>query len=146
MLAYLSFGSEFDTAEFIQALSRQGATLVLPRIERDRRALTLHAVADLSNDLAPGVWGIREPRPESCPRVQRESLDLVLAPGVAFTPRGDRLGYGGGFYDRLLGEWPQRPPVLAAAFEIQIVDHLPVADHDIPVDCVVTETREMQRS
>lgn len=140
-LVYLSFGSEFDTAELIEALRRQGTTLVLPRIERGQRMLALHAVGDLVTDLVPGVWGIREPDPERCPRVTRESLDLVLAPGVAFSPRGERLGYGGGYYDRLLAQWPQRPPVLAAAFDVQVVATLPVAAHDVPVDGVVTESR-----
>jgi len=141
VLAYLSFGSEFDTSELIAALRERGTVLVLPRVERDTRTLALHEVADLEADLAPGVWGIREPRPERCPRVPRERVDLVLAPGVAFTAQGGRLGYGGGFYDRLLGEWPQRPTVLAAAFDVQLLDELPLAAHDVPVDLVVTETR-----
>lgn len=140
-LVYLSFGSEFDTSELLAWLRARAVTLVLPRVEREPRGLALHEVADFDTDLAPGVWGIREPVPARCPRVARESLDLVLAPGVAFTPSGGRLGYGGGFYDRLLAAWPARPPVLAAAFDIQVLDELPMVGHDVPVDCVVTETR-----
>ncbi|MCC7546837.1 MAG: 5-formyltetrahydrofolate cyclo-ligase [Burkholderiales bacterium] len=145
-LVYLSFGSEFDTSRLIDALRARAVALVLPRTQREPRGLALHEVSDLDADLAPGVWGIREPRPERCPLVARESLDLVLAPGVAFTPRGGRLGYGGGFYDRLLGDWPQRPAVLAAAFEVQVVDELPIVAHDVPVDGVVTEARVLARA
>ena len=146
ILAYLSFGSEFDTSALIDALRAGGARLVLPRVEREQRALSLYAVEDLDSDLAPGVWGIREPRPERCERVARETVDLVLAPGVAFTPRGDRLGYGGGFYDRLLGDWPQRPPIVAGTFETQVVDALPCGAHDVPVDRVVTQARVLSRA
>jgi len=146
VLAYLSFGSEFDTSELLDALHARGAALVLPRVDRQRRVLTLFAVNDLAADLVPGIWGIREPLPERCAHVERdETIDLVLAPGVAFTAHGDRLGYGGGFYDRLLGDWPQRPPVIAAAFEVQIVDDLPLGPHDVPVDRVVTQARILSR-
>jgi len=146
ILAYLSFASEFDTAALIDALRAGGARIVLPRVERAQRSLSLYAVDDFDTDLAPGVWGIREPNPDRCERVVRESLDLVIAPGVAFTPRGDRLGYGGGFYDRLLGDWPQRPPIVAGTFEAQIVDTLPLDPHDVPVDRVVTQARVLSRA
>lgn len=145
-LVYLSFGSEFDTAALLQALQQRGARLALPRIERERRALALYAVNDLSQDLVPGTWGIREPHPERCERLEPEHVDLVLAPGVAFTAQCDRLGYGGGYYDRLLGGWRQRPAVIAAAFEAQIVDALPMGPQDIPVDRVVTEDRVLSRT
>ena len=144
-LVYLSFGSEFDTAPAIAWLRGRGVTIVLPRVEREPRGLVLHEVADPQTDLAPGVWGIREPVSARCPRVERESVDLVLAPGVAFTPDGGRLGYGGGFYDRLLADWPGRPPILAAAFDMQVLDELPLAAHDVPVDAVVTESRVLFR-
>lgn len=146
VLVYLSFGSEFDTAALLQALQQRGARLALPRIERERRALALYAVNDLTRDLVPGTWGIREPHPERCERLEPEHVDLVLAPGVAFTARCDRLGYGGGYYDRLLGGWRQRPAVIAAAFEAQIVDVLPMGPQDIPVDRVVTEDRVLSRA
>jgi len=144
-LLYLSFGSEFDTASLIAWLRGRGVAIVLPRVEREPRGLALHEIADLQTDLAPGTWGIREPVAQRCPRVARESVDLVLAPGVAFTPGGGRLGYGGGFYDRLLADWPERPPILAAAFDMQVLDELPLAAHDVPVDAVVTESRVLPR-
>jgi 5-formyltetrahydrofolate cyclo-ligase len=63
-----------------------------------------------------------------------------MVPGVAFTAAGDRLGYGGGYYDRLLSRWPYpRPGLVAAAFSIQIVPAIPVTACDVPVDWIVTE-------
>ena len=146
VLAYLSFGSEFDTSAFVEAILKQGKLLVLPRVNRQLRRLELFAMTDLARDVAPGVWGIREPNPDRCDPATADQIDLILAPGVAFTSRCERLGYGGGFYDRLLSEWPlHRPTVVAAAFRLQIVDALPIDPTDVPVDLVVTEDEIYER-
>ncbi|HTL75696.1 MAG TPA: 5-formyltetrahydrofolate cyclo-ligase, partial [Casimicrobiaceae bacterium] len=71
------------------------------------------------------------------------SVDWVLVPGVAFDARGGRLGYGGGFYDRLLPGAAGSAPRVAGAFEMQIVDAVPTAPHDVGVDAVVTERRTL---
>jgi 5-formyltetrahydrofolate cyclo-ligase len=145
VLAYLSFRSEFDTAEFIDAVRASGKTLLLPRVERERRMLALHRVDDLSDALCAGPFGIREPDPERCPRVAPDAVDFALVPGVAFTPQCARLGYGGGFYDRLIPEFRSSVPLVAAAFAVQIVADLPVSATDRPVDRVVTETDSFVR-
>jgi len=140
VLVYLSFGSEFDTSAFIAAILAQGRRLILPRVNKKLRSLELFSVTDLARDVVPGVWGIREPNPDRCNPATAGQIGLILAPGVAFTSRCERLGYGGGFYDRLLSEWRgRRPTVVAAAFKLQIVDALPIDPTDIPVDLVVTE-------
>ena len=146
VLAYLSFGSEFDTGEFVHTLQARGCALVLPRIDLAQRALTLHRVTDPEADTLPGVWGIREPDPEHCPSADRADIDAVLVPGVAFTAAGGRLGYGGGFYDRLLRGWPRRVPLIGAAFELQVVDDLPLGPEDEPIDTVVTEAGVYRRA
>ena len=140
VLAYAHFGSEPCTSAFLQTVLDAGKTLVLPRVE-DRNLLGLYAVTDLQRELAPGTWGIREPRPEACARVEPQALDFVLVPGVAFDRRGGRLGYGGGFYDRLIGGLRRRPALVAGAFEVQMVERVPSDDHDVRVDLVVTEGR-----
>jgi 5-formyltetrahydrofolate cyclo-ligase len=146
VLAYLSFGSEFHTDAFAAAVLAQDKRLVLPRVNSAHRRLELFAVADLALDVAPGVWGIREPRLDRCATATAGQIGLILAPGVAFSPRCERLGYGGGFYDRLLSQWPaRRPPVVAAAFSLQIVDVLPIGPSDVPVDLVVTEDAVYKR-
>jgi len=146
VLAYLSFGSEFDTSEFVRTLQARGCALVLPRIDVARRGLTLHRVSDPELDTLPGVWGIREPDPQRCPSADRADIDAVLVPGVAFTPAGGRLGYGGGFYDRLLRGWPERVPLVGPAFEVQVVGDLPLGPDDEPIDTVVTEAQVYRRA
>jgi 5,10-methenyltetrahydrofolate synthetase len=146
VLAYLSFGSEFDTSAFVATILAQGKRLVLPRVNKKLRGLELFSVTDLTRDVVPGVWGIREPNPDRCKPAAAGQIGLILAPGVAFTSHCERLGYGGGFYDRLLSEWSgRRPTVVAAAFKLQIVDALPIDPTDIPVDLVVTEDAIYER-
>ena len=139
VLAYLSFGSEFDTAALVGDVIASGRTLVLPRVVRGSRLLALHAVADPVHDVAPGRWGIREPREERCPAIDPARVDFVLVPGVAFTGRGERLGYGGGYYDRLIPRLDARAALVAAAFSVQICDAVPIEPTDRRVDRVVTE-------
>jgi len=136
--AYASFGSEFDSSEFLGRVLRDGKQLVLPRINLAQRALELRHVIDLGADLVSGVWGIREPA-ERCPIIAVAKIEFMLVPGVAFTTSGARLGYGGGYYDRLLASLDPRVVRIAAAFELQMVDHLPEGPHDHRVDQVVTE-------
>jgi len=145
VLAYLSFGSEFGTRDFVSALQSRGYTLVLPRIDLPGRRLTLHRVDDPEADTVPGLWGIQEPNPQRCPLAEGTEIDAVLVPGVAFTPDAERLGYGGGFYDTLIREWEARPPLIAAAFDLQVVDVLPLGPGDQPIDAVVTESRIYRR-
>jgi 5,10-methenyltetrahydrofolate synthetase len=142
VLGYASFGSELDTRPFLEAVLRDGRTLALPRVDRAARRLALHHVRDLGEDLQPGTWSIPEPVPVRCRPVDPVAIDFVLVPGVAFDPEGGRVGYGAGYYDRLLGTWPTPvPPLVAAAFELQVVPAVPVLANDHRVDLVVTESR-----
>ncbi|ABG04285.1 5-formyltetrahydrofolate cyclo-ligase [Rubrobacter xylanophilus DSM 9941] len=139
VLAYAGVGSELDTAGFMREVLGGGRRLVLPRVDREARRLELYEVEDPERELVPGVWGIPEPNPERARRVGLEEVEFVLVPGVAFDRRGGRLGHGAGYYDRLLGGARRLPPLVAAAFEAQIVERVPMEPHDVPVDLVVTE-------
>jgi len=141
VLAYMTMGSEFDTASLVREVLAAGRVLGLPRVNRALRRLDLYRVMDPDRDLAPGTWGIREPDPERCPPLAGERVDLVLVPGVAFDAHRARLGYGGGFYDRLLAASLPRALRVAAAFSQQIVERVPVEPHDLAMDLVVTEAR-----
>ncbi len=136
--AYASFGSELDTSGFLARALADGKQLLLPRINRVEHALELRQVADLEADLVAGVWGIREPT-ESCPLLPPEQTEFMLVPGVAFAVTGARLGYGGGFYDRLLARLDPRAARIAGAFQLQLVDELPEGPRDQRVQQVITE-------
>ena len=134
----MSFGSEFDTAALVRDALASGRQLCLTRVDRNTRRLELHYVGNPASDLQTGTWGIREPRAE-CPPADLARVDFVLLPGVAFTPQCDRLGYGGGFYDRLIPRFASRPPLVAASFALQIRDAVPLDAGDQRVDVVITE-------
>jgi 5-formyltetrahydrofolate cyclo-ligase len=142
ILAYSGFGSEFATEAFIGAVLESGCTLVLPRVNRATRRLDLYRVTDPQRQLVAGSWGIAEPDPQVCAPVSPAAVDMVLVPGVAFDRHGARVGYGGGYYDKLfeacfaLGG---RPRMLAPTFGCQVVDAVPVEPHDVLVDHVITE-------
>jgi 5-formyltetrahydrofolate cyclo-ligase len=79
-----------------------------------------------------------------CAPVALAAIDWVLVPGVAFDPNGHRVGYGGGYYDRLLPLLQQDAHRISGAFELQLVDRVPTAPHDLTVDAIVTERRTLE--
>jgi 5-formyltetrahydrofolate cyclo-ligase len=142
ILATLPFRGEWDTRPVLAAALAAGKKVALPRVNDAARMLDLHTVADLAADTMPGYRAIPEPRPER-PRLDPAAVDWVLVPGVAFDPEGKRLGYGGGYYDRLLALLRPETARVAGAFDLQVVPRVPAAPHDLAVDVVVTETRSL---
>jgi len=143
VLLSLSFRSEFDTRPLLEAALASGKVVSAPRVNADSRMLEALVVSDPMRDVAPGFRGIPEPLPH-CPAVAVYALDWVLVPGVAFDTRGYRIGYGGGYYDRLLPLLRGDAQRVAGAFELQIVEQVPSAPHDLTVDAIVTERRTME--
>ncbi len=140
VLGYMSFGAEFVSDSLMQQVLADGKQLLLPKVNLARNELDLYRVTDLQHDLALGLWDIREPLAERCVRVDTlQEVDFVLLPGVAFGRDGARLGYGGGFYDKLLARFTHRPALVAAAYTIQIVAGIPQEDTDRKVEWLVTE-------
>ena len=140
VLLTLPFRSEWDTTKLVSGALAECKVVAIPRVDHVARMLVLHRVLDLASDVVPGWQGIPEPRPDT-PVVPASAIDWVLVPGVAFDPAGRRLGYGGGFYDRLLPLFREGVPRIAGALELQIVDDVPAGPHDQRIDAVITPTR-----
>lgn len=142
LLGFASFGTEVQLDLLLDAAIARGVGVFLPWIERfSPPDLQMSRVTDLERDLVPAKMGIREPDPEWRRPGRVDRLDIVVAPGVAFDPSGTRVGYGAGLYDRLLTRLRPGTPVVAVAFDVQVVDALPRLAHDMPVDAIVTQTR-----
>lgn len=140
VLGYMNFGTEFASELFAARVLADGKRLLLPKVNHHTNHLDLYFVEDFENQLAQGLWGIREPVVEHCERLSElNEVEFALLPGVAFTRAGARLGYGGGFYDKLLAGMTHRPALVAAAFALQIVEQLPQEATDIKVERIVTE-------
>ena len=99
--------------------------------------LRLYAVESVF-DLQPARWGIREPQASPDALVLPPEVDLILVPGVAFTPAGQRCGRGGGFYDRLLASLPARACKVGVCFAEQVTEEVPREPHDVAVNVVIS--------
>jgi 5-formyltetrahydrofolate cyclo-ligase len=140
VLGYLNFGAELDAELWVQQALKDGKQVLLPRANHASKYLDLYQVKDLQLDVEPGSWDIREPIMSRCERFDMlDVLDFILLPGVAFGCDGTRLGYGGGFYDKLLAHLPHQPALVAGAFEMQVVEDIPQESTDRKVDWLVTE-------
>jgi len=140
VLGYMNFGAEFASELLIQKALADGKRLALPRVNHHTNQLDLYWVDDLENQLELGLWEIREPIVERCERLNTlNEVEFALLPGVAFTRDGARLGYGGGFYDKLLARMTHRPALVAAAFALQIVEQIPQEATDVKVEWIFTE-------
>lgn len=140
ILAYLSHRQEPDLLPLMGSSWGQTKIWGLPSCEGTR--LIWHEWR-AEDPLVSGSFGIREPLPDA-PLVDRDRVDAILVPLVAGDRAGYRLGYGGGFYDRLLADpaW-QRPPAIGIAFDFALVDHLPREPWDRPLQGLVTETQTL---
>jgi 5-formyltetrahydrofolate cyclo-ligase len=134
VLSYVSIRTEVPTSELNQGLQNSGHTVLLPRVEPDG-GLTARPIGPL----APGFMGIPEPVGDPVPW---HSIQIALVPGLAFDPRGHRLGYGGGYFDRALMAF--RGVIIGVAFDQQLVDEIPTTDDDVDVDLVVTESQVLR--
>ncbi len=142
VLGYMNFGSEYASELWVTQVLANGKQLVLPKVNRHTNTLDLYRVDDLETQLAAGLWGIREPAVERCKRLDDiNEVEFALLPGIAFSRNGARLGYGGGFYDKLLMhlQTPHRTALVTAAYALQLAERIPQEATDIKVAWIVTE-------
>jgi len=140
ILCYASFRSEVETFGIIRESIASGKRVALPKVDRERRRLELCEVKDVS-ELSPGYMGIPEPSLSDERSISLKDIDLVIMPGAGFDVSGNRLGYGGGYYDILLADNGKETPKIALAYEEQIVESIPSEAHDVKVDIIVTDKR-----
>ena len=129
---FVAMWDEVPTTETLERWRNMGKRVVVPRVEGDiMRYYDYHP-----DNMAVGAFNIIEPTGDK--EVEAEAIDLMIVPARAFTPKGDRLGRGGGFYDKYMSLSDFRAVKYGVAFACQVFDSLPVDPHDIPVDGVFT--------
>lgn len=139
VLCYLSKEDEPATDRLIRQRLAAGRNTAVPVLRPEEGIFVPARLADWEKDLITGPYGIREPAPAFFRPVAASQIDLVLVPGVVFDRRGNRIGFGKGYYDRFLRTPGLRAPAVALAFALQVVPGVPAAAHDVPVDAIVTE-------
>jgi 5-formyltetrahydrofolate cyclo-ligase len=132
---YLSYLSEVETSSLISHFLEQNLALAVPKIMGKTEMLAI-PLKDLS-DLKPDKMGILTPKSN---QAASATFDIAITPGVGFTTTGDRLGYGRGYYDRWFSKNKVKTKI-GIAFEVQIVDELPLEETDMPLDMLITEER-----
>jgi 5-formyltetrahydrofolate cyclo-ligase len=139
ILFYASFDGEVETFEMMTQAQKLGKTIRLPRIADNGEEMISIPVASLAADLEMGPYGIKQPKMDNMDTLNNDCLDLVIVPGVAFDKKNNRLGRGGGFYDKFLETLPTHIPTIGLAFDFQVVDTLSfLEEHDVPVSYVLT--------
>lgn len=136
ILSYISFGSEADTRELISKALADGKTIAVPKCLPDSR-MSFYIIESL-DDCREGAYGIPEPM-EHCREAELTGENIVcIVPGLAFGRTGERLGYGGGYYDRFLEKHPHIYTI-GICSERFVIDDIPMEDTDQNLNCLVTE-------
>lgn len=128
---YLPYNQEVRTVPMLERALKDGKRVAVPKCYGEEMRFIY--LDDLTK-VAKGYAGIPEPIADE--PVADDETALVLMPGLAFDPKGHRIGYGGGFYDKFLAAEPNHP-TLALCYEFQMLPSLETEEHDIPVDCVL---------
>lgn len=141
VMCYAAVRGEAETAGLVRECLARGAQVALPRLDATTGRIEARWIRDPGADLAPGAFGIPEPREDRCAPVAPKEIDLFIVPGVGFDPRGNRLGWGRGLYDALLAGASPRSVKVGLAYEAQVVRCIPAGSRDVEVDVLVTEER-----
>jgi 5-formyltetrahydrofolate cyclo-ligase len=137
VMLYLSTPSEVDTSPLALKCWQAGKTVVVPKVSWDQRRMLPVEISSLADPTTISGPGIREP--VAGKPVPTDFIDLVIVPGLGFSNNGYRIGRGMGFYDRFLAQGEFIGVSCGLAFDEQVVENLPVLDHDIPLGMLVTD-------
>ncbi|MBQ0140333.1 MAG: 5-formyltetrahydrofolate cyclo-ligase [Kurthia sp.] len=129
---------EVNTKLLIEALWKIGKTIVIPKCHPKTKEMDFY-VFQAYDQLEIVYMNLSEPKIEITKKIRKEQIDLIISPGVVFDTSGYRIGFGGGYYDRFLQGFTKK--TISMAFEIQIVEKVPVDAYDLPIEKIITEER-----
>lgn len=137
VLMYVNLPDEAATIPLITGLIRRGKRLCIPAFAAELNRYYPSELKNLKTDVQPGCFGIPEPKPAARRPVPVSELDAIFVPGVAFDRRGNRLGYGYGYFDSIC-RWA-RAVKIGLAYHFQLVDRLTPHDADVSMNLIITE-------
>jgi len=145
---YCSYQTEVATKTLIDRFLAMGKTVSVPLTDPKNSTMDAVVLSDPNKDLIPGYKGIPEPDSSLVPAkiISPACIEVALVPGSVFDVQGNRLGYGGGYYDRFLTHKAPQALRIGLAFSFQVMERIPHQAHDVPMDMVVTEREIFIRS
>ena len=145
LISYCAKEDEVQTRPIIEKAIEEGKRVAVVVADVTSKTLSFSEIKSFADDLAPGAFGILEPKPGHLRPVSLAQADMVLVPVVAWDEMGDRLGYGAGYFDRAL-TGARRITKVGLALESQRLREVPRTGHDVPLDVIVTEKRVVRRA
>jgi len=141
VFVYVPIKNEVDTMELIEGLLKSDKRVAVPFVDSETKTIAASELKSI-DELCNGHFGTLEPKKEFIRPVPPRAIDVSIIPGIAFDANGNRLGYGHGYYDKFLAA--TNAPIIALAFEFQIVDSIRNDMHDVCVDKIITEKRVVE--
>lgn len=127
---------EWDTKPIIRQAWQEGKTVAVPKCIPETRKLDFYKLEDF-NQLEESFFQLLEPIPEQTEKLEKHSIELLVVPGLLYDARGYRIGFGGGYYDRFLANFPNR--TVSILHSEQLIDEIPNEPYDVPVQQLITE-------
>jgi len=135
---FVSFNNEVNTFNIIECLKPIAKKILIPKVNAVTKEMDIYEFSSYDN-LLLSSYGILEPDEKKCKKLNINIIDTVITPGVVFDTKGYRIGYGGGFYDKLFSKLKDDVVKIAIGFETQIIPEIPNDFYDKPVNFLITE-------
>ncbi|MEH7734034.1 5-formyltetrahydrofolate cyclo-ligase [Bacillus pumilus] len=132
----MSRGKEIPTMPLIEKAREEGKTVCIPTCFPKTKEMMFYEYTP-ETKMTSSYFGLLEPDPQVSTAVHKETIDLIIVPGVCFDQKGYRIGFGGGYYDRYLADY--HGVTIALCLSLQQIRDVPTEAHDIPVSMIVSE-------
>jgi len=139
IFVYVSFRDEINTIKLIEKAFLDNKNVYVPKVYNSNKTMKAIKIDSLDN-LEKNKMGILEPKNDNL-SIDKNNIDLIIVPGAVFDEDFNRIGYGGGYYDRYLEEISYKNNKIALAYDFQIISKIEAEDHDIKMDYIITDKR-----
>ncbi len=136
---YMDFNNEVITRDLIEEMLKEKKHVIVPYTDTINVKLIPTEIFDINQDLEKCSFGYYEPKKDIIKQVETEKFDLIVVPGVAFDRSLNRLGFGKGYYDRILSLRRNDCKAIAVSHDFQVQNEIPAEEHDVKMDMIITE-------
>ncbi|OQY00419.1 MAG: 5-formyltetrahydrofolate cyclo-ligase [Desulfobacteraceae bacterium 4572_130] len=141
VLLYTKQSDEIPTENIIKKCFKLKKNVIIPIISESKHLINLFKINDYDTDLVKNNYNILQPNTETCKEIELDQIDIAVIPGLGFDEKGGRLGFGEGFYSRLITRLPETTRKISIAFEEQMVRQIQMESRKYNVDIVITDKR-----